>query len=236
MPDANGDDDFPKNNKLRWGVGVDDTEPVSSHVLDPPVGDGEEGWYVSDCEVTLSAYDPLVMDVSSGVNRIEYQVNGGSVETITGPTGSFLITQADDNKDVEVKYWAVDNVENVENPVHTFYIDMDQTDPTIDLVYEVLGGNPIEGWDMLFTATANDLTSGMDRVMFYLNDGHVATVSGTGPTYEWGFKYYGDFKFDIRADAYDVAGNMASDLVEEPESYEFNQHSQSTQQKTVRIS
>jgi hypothetical protein len=96
MPDANGDDDFPKNNAIRWGVGVDNTDPVSSHTLNPPDPDGENNWYVNDLEVTLSAYDPLVMDVSSGADFINYRVNDGTTQTIDGNEiieGTFLITR-----------------------------------------------------------------------------------------------------------------------------------------------
>jgi hypothetical protein len=221
-------DDFPKNNNIRFGVGVDDTKPVSSHSLDPPDPDGENGWYVNDVEVSLSAFDPWSMDVSSGVAEIKYKVGGGATQTITGASGTFLITQDDDGNDVPVEYWAVDNVGNEEGH-HSFTVDMDQTDPTVDLVYEVVEGNPIEGWLMRFTATATDATSGMDRVEFFLNEGLQAVVSGAGPTYQWEFTYYGDLSIDIRADAYDVAGNMAADLVEDPKSTDYSFNSQSSQ-------
>jgi hypothetical protein len=221
MPDANEDDDFPKNNFIRYGIGVDDTKPVSEHSLDPADPDGENGWYVNDLEVTLTAHDPWSMDVSSGVKEIKYSVGGGATQTITGSTGTFLITQEDDDNDVLVEYWAIDNVGNQESH-HTFTVDMDQTDPTVDLIYEVVEGDPIQGWLMRFTATATDATSGMDRVEFFLNEGHQATVSGAGPEYVWEFTYYGDLSIDIRADAYDIAGNMAQDVVEDPESHSFN--------------
>jgi hypothetical protein len=233
MPDANADDDFPKNNMIRWGVGVDDTDPVSQHSLNPATPDGENGWYVNDLEVTLSASDPLKEDVSSGVDKIVYKIKDGSPEEIDGSIGTFLITQAHDDKDVKVEYWAVDNVGNAETS-HIFYIDMDQTDPTIDLKYEVGEGNPIEGWDMIFTATASDATSTMDRVEFYLNEGHQLTVTGDGPEYVWHFQYWGDLSIDITAVAFDEAGNSASDIVEDPKSTSYN-YNQDSQQQTIKI-
>ena len=96
---------------------------------------------------------------------------------------------------------------------------MDQTVPNIDLAYEVVGGNAIEGWDFVFTATATDDMSGMDRVEFYLNDVLQATVTGTGPTYEWGFTYHGGLTITIKATAFDVAGLDASDEVANPQSH-----------------
>jgi hypothetical protein len=227
MPDEN--DDFPGDNDMRYGIGVDDTKPVSSHELVPPVPDGENGWYVSDLEVKLTAFDPLVMDVSSGVDMIKYEVGGGATQTIMGSSGSFLITQADDADDLLVEYWAVDNVGNTESS-HTFTVDMDQTPPTVDLTYEVISGNPIQGWVLEFTATTADTTSSMDRVEFFLNELLQKTVMGSGPIYKWSFIYHGGLNIDVRADAYDIAGNMASDIIEGPVTTEYNQNSQQQSQ------
>jgi hypothetical protein len=234
MPDPTGRDDFPKNNNLRVGIGVDGTDPVSSHALDPATPDGENGWYISDCEVTLTAFDPWSMDVSAGVEEIKYKVGGGSTQTIAGDSGSFLITQADDGNDVPVEYWAVDKVGNEETH-HTFTIDMDQTDPTIDLTYECGEGNKYEGWEMIFKATATDATSGMDRVEFYLNEGLQSIVSGAGPEYFWSFTYWGDLSIDITAIGYDIASNFAQDVVEDPVSTPYNYNSQNSQQQTIKV-
>jgi hypothetical protein len=224
MPDAN--DDVTKNNKKSWGIGVDNTDPVSSHVLDPAIPDGENGWYVSDLEVTLTAYDPLVEDVSSGVKELKYQIGTGPIETIAGHTGIFSVKQEHDDEDIVITYWAIDNVGNDE-PANTIepYIDMDQTDPTIDLTYE-WEGNEMTGYDIFMTATASDDTSGMDRVEFFLNEGLQEIVAGPGPTYEWSFKWYGDIDIAIRVDGYDIAGNMASDIVDPIENFEFSQDMQ----------
>jgi hypothetical protein len=234
MPDNDGNDFKPKNNNIAFGVGVDNTDPESEHVLDPAEPDGENGWYVSDVEVTLSASDPLVADVSSGVKEIKYKVGTGGWQTITGALGTFLITQADDDENVPVEYYAIDNVGNEEDH-HFFEIDMDQTDPTIDLTYECIEGNPIQGWLMRFTAIATDATSGMDRVEFFLNDKHQSTVTGPGDTYQWEFRYFQDFSVDIRADAYDIAGNMASDIVIDPTPTEYNSYNMNSQQQTIKI-
>jgi hypothetical protein len=125
MPGHDGRDDFPKNNRIRWGIGVDDTNPVSYYSLYPQNPDGDNGWYVNDLEVTLYAYDPVSMDVSSGVREIKYQINGGPIESIEGDYGYFLLTQEHDGKDVLVEYWAIDNVGNEEAQHNTFTIDMD---------------------------------------------------------------------------------------------------------------
>ena len=215
LPDP--DDDIIQNNRKIFGIGVDVTDPESSHELDPPAPDGENGWYVDDVEVTLEAYDPYSMDVSSGVDVINYRVNDGPIQIIEGnyyASGTFLITQADDGEDVKVEYWAIDNAGNEEKQHHTFTINMDQTPPNIDLTYQVTGGNPKTGWDLLFTATVVDVTSGMDCVEFYLNDVLQAKISGPGPTYQWNFIYHGGLYLIVTAFGYDIAGNMVFDNID----------------------
>ena len=231
MPAPN--DDEPYNNICKLKVRVDDTEPISTHTLDPPEPDGEKGWYVNDVEVTLEAYDPFVNYVSSGVAEIKYRINDGPVETITGSEGTFLITQEYDGYDIEVEYWAVDNVGNVEdvNLIQPL-INMDQTNPVVDLTYEVDGGNPQQGWKLIFTAYAYDITSLMDRVEFYLNDEWQETVYGPGPEYQWVFIYHGGLNLIITAKGFDIAGNMASDSVENPVSYTYNQNFQQQKQSS----
>jgi hypothetical protein len=184
----------------------DDESPVSAHSLVPPEPDGCNGWYINDINVTLSATDNKV-----GVKEIKYQVCGGPIQTINGDNGTFTITKDYDGKYVSVVYWAIDYAGNEETPHNVFYIDIDQTNPIIDIAYEVIGGNPQQGWDFIFTATATDSTSGIERVEFYLNDELQETVYGSGPEYQWWYRYYGDLNVEIRADAYDCAGNTASD-------------------------
>jgi hypothetical protein len=184
----------------------DDEPPVTIHSLDPSEPDGCNGWYVNDINVTLSATDNKV-----GVKEIKYQVRGGPIQTINGDNGTFTITKDYDGEYVSVVYWAVDYAGNEEIPHNVFFIDIDQTNPIIDLTYEVISGNPQQGWDFIFTAITTDATSGMERVEFYLNDELQETVYGSGPEYQWWYRYYGNLSVDIRADAYDSAGNMASD-------------------------
>jgi hypothetical protein len=232
MPGQEGRDDIPKNNKIRWVIGVDATNPVSSHTLCPPNPDGENGWYVDDVEVELQAYDPYVKNVASGVKEIKYRVNEGPVETIDGSYGDFLLTQADDGDDVLVEYWAIDYVGNEETPYNSFTIDMDQTDPKLDLTYEITGGNPYKGWDLLFTVTAEDKTSGMDRVEFFFNGIWQETIVGPGPTYEWDFTYHGGLNVVVTAFGFDIAGNMAFDEIDPVTTYNQNCQQQSQSSKS----
>ena len=183
----------------------DTTPPVSTHSLDPPEPDGENGWYVNDVNVTLSATDNKV-----GVKEIKYQVNGGPVETIPGSTGNFYIT--DNGKDVLVEYWAIDNAGNTENK-NTFTIDIDQTAPTIELIYEIIGGNPLQGWEFLITVMAIDDISGMERVEIYINDELFDILYEPGPSYEWIFITHGSQPVKIKVVGFDLAGNSDYDEI-----------------------
>ena len=166
----------------------DTTPPVTTISFDPPEPDGENGWYVSDVTVTLNATDDL-----SGVNITYFRINGGEWEIYESP---FVISE--DGDDIFIEFYSIDNAGNQESHKHAT-IDMDQTVPDIVLEYEITGGDPIQGWDILFTATATDDMSGMDRVEFFLNDELQDTVYG-GPSYQWEFHFPGlsDSKFRVK--------------------------------------
>jgi hypothetical protein len=219
-------DDFPNNNYLELGIGIDDTEPTSIHTLDPATPDGENDWYIDDITVILEASDGTD-DWQSGIDVIQYKVGSGSTQTISGAMGTFII--AEDGEDIEVEYWAIDNVGNEESH-HTFEVDLDQTDPLMDLSYEVTGGNSIEGWTLEFNATVNDTMSGLDRVEFFLND-VLQDTDSEGPYYTWTWRTFGDLKVTIKAIVYDNAGNNAFSEIVNPKSH--STQSQQYQQKAL---
>jgi hypothetical protein len=114
---------------------------------------------------------------------------------------------------------------------------MDQTDPLVDLLYEVEVGPNGPGnapWNIVVNATCSDATSGMNRVRFLLNGVEQDVVVGPGPVYTWEFLYSGGLDITVTAEAYDTAGNMAIDEVE-PQSVNINTNSQSLVQKTIEI-
>jgi hypothetical protein len=209
-------DDIDKNNNVRWGIHVDDTEPESAYppIFNPTEPTGEAGWYVDDVTVTLNASDPMSNYVLSGVKEIRYTINGGAEQVIEGSTGSFVITE--DGNEIEIEYWAVDCVGNVENPTNKVYLDMDQTVPDISLSYELLGWTPREGWEFQFTAIANDTMSGISCVEFYFNNEIQET--SYGPEYVWRLFYFPLPGYAIfRATAFDNAGLFDSDEVINPD-------------------
>lgn len=78
-------------------VKIDKTAPSVTLSIDPSSPDGENDWYVSDPEVTLSAADSL-----SGVDRIEYRLNGGAWTLYTAP-----FTVSDGNWQIEFQSFDV---------------------------------------------------------------------------------------------------------------------------------
>jgi hypothetical protein len=212
MPDDN--DDKTNNNNAWKGIRVDNTKPISElYDLDPSKPDGENGWYVSDVEVTIIAYDPESNEVSSGVKEINYKIGEGDWQTEQGNYVRFIIKE--EGKDILVQYYAIDNVGNEES-YHTITIDMDQTVPVVDMTYEWSNSANPGSWWMWFNVTAIDATSGMDRVEYYLNDVIQETITGPGPDYSWKFLYSGGLDLIIKVIGFDMAGNFNSDEIINP--------------------
>jgi hypothetical protein len=196
----------------------DTTPPVTTHSLEPPEPDGDNGYYVSDVEVTLNATDN-----ESGVDRIEYRINGGSWYTISGENGTFVLEK--DGNDICVEYRAFDNSGNKED-TKEFYIFIDKTSPDAD---DIRWKSYLEDgiWYAEFTACSTDGISGMDRVEFYINDKYINTSVGGGPYYVFTIKKADiHYKDNFSCHHYDRAGikkivNMTIEGNPPPESVSF---------------
>ena len=171
----------------------DNEPPVTTHTLDPPKPDGENGWYVSDVNVTLTATDDL-----SGVKEIRYTINGGPEGVISGDNGTFIIH--DDSEDILVEYWAIDNAGNVER-TNSFMVDIDQTEPDTVLCYEIVGGNWLFGWDYEFSLQVTDAMSGFN-ITYYRIDG------GEWEIYTEPFTLPDGYDIFIEYYSVDYAGNV----------------------------
>jgi hypothetical protein len=205
---APGTDCYPDNNEGVLVIGVDCCPPESEHTLDPATPDGENNWYVSDVEVTITAEDLLCPDpceagVETGISEIIYTVNGVE-HSIPGASGSFILDEDGNNL---VTYYAIDGVGN-EEVAHTFTVAIDQTKPSCDLAHTEYEG--ATGWMVDFEAIAADVTSGMNRVEFKRGTELLDTI--TTPPYEYTHTWEsGDGSKTFYAYAYDQAGNSASD-------------------------
>jgi hypothetical protein len=170
----------------------DTTPPVTIISFYPKYPNGDNGWYVTPVTITLEAMD------MSGVNTTYYSINSEPWVIYEEP---FVLTE--DNT-YTIVYFSIDNDGNMEFP-KLATVKVDQNPPFINLTYKVIG-NPMQGWRIYFTAIAFDQMSGMDRVEFFLDDGLQEIIYGSGPYYKWYFQL--GWGTTVRADAYDIAGNM----------------------------
>ena len=169
----------------------DTTPPVTTHFFNGTKG--ENGFYISDVEVTLNATDDI-----SGVNVTYYNLDVPPIQMIY--TGPFWVRKEAGHL---VCYWSVDNAGNVED-WKCFNIHIDLYPPTVDLWYQMTP----QGWK--FIADAYDSMSMVDRVEFYLDDELMFT--DFYDPYEWDSNLTGE-GFWIKAIAYDRAGHQAEDQV-----------------------
>jgi len=216
----------------------DTTPPYTNCTFDPIEPNGENGWYISNVTVELTAADDF-----SGVKEIRISICGDPEIVIPGNYLQFFFYE--DYKDYYVEYWAIDNAGNVEQK-NRFYINIDKKAPDFNLMFEVFSKFPSLEYRYNFTALATDETSRMDRVEFFINDDYQCTVFGQGPEYSWiwnpniyrhigGFilkpeiddEFVNFYAICIRAElgwpfpdfyayGYDKAGNKISDMIHDP--------------------
>lgn len=86
-------------------VTVADTTPPSTAVMLAGIP-GENGWYVSDVDVTLTS-----TDTCTGVKEIRYIINDQPEQAVPGDTTAFTLTEDGTHT---VTYWAIDNAGNAE--------------------------------------------------------------------------------------------------------------------------
>lgn len=99
------------------GANIDKSTENLTYSMSPATPDGDDNWYVTSPIVTLSASDSL-----SGVDRIEYRLNGGVWVTYTTPFG------LSDNSSWTIDYRYFDAVGN-EKETGSAFAKVDTTDP-----------------------------------------------------------------------------------------------------------
>ena len=125
---AVGDNDYDQLNVSTWTnimplceENQDVTPPISTVTTNSSLGNN--GWYVSDVQMTLTAADNIG---GSGVKEIHYTVDG-TENVVEGSSASQSIV-GDGNH--AVTYYAIDNAGNVETPPHEMSINIDKTSPS----------------------------------------------------------------------------------------------------------
>jgi len=178
-------------------VKIDKTTPTTTYDFDGDMG--ENGWYISDVEVTLSA-----VDETSDVNATWYTLGDTWIEY----TKPFNVTEDDEHT---LKYYSVDNAGNIESEETTVF-KIDQTPPAITLERQKRIG------EIIFTAIVNDTTSGIDKVEFYIDN--LLQFTDTEEPYQWTWTGFGEHT--VKAIVYDNAGNSNETSMSTPQSSSYS--------------
>jgi len=159
---------------------VDGTPPETTISIGVPQYESEGRVYISsETEITLSAIDPIVKDVSSGVKYTEYRIDGGKWQNYTG---SFTLREGIRL----VEYRSIDNVNNTEE-VKSITLYVDETPPETSLSIEGIKYTKEDGIyvtsQTTFTLTAddpvvNEVSSGVKETKYRI-------LSSTGVYQNW---------------------------------------------------
>ncbi|HEX5598379.1 MAG TPA: copper-binding protein [Micromonosporaceae bacterium] len=180
-------------------VTADDADTTPPTVTAAVTGERDgDGAYVGAATVTLAA-----IDTESGVERVEYSLNGGVYGTYFGPV---TVNQPGDHT---LSYRATDKAGNTSSPQSVSFrvvapTPKDTTPPTVTAAVtgERDGAGAYVG-SATVTLTAIDTESGVDRVEYSLNGGAYGTYSGPVTVNQ-----PGDHTLSYRAT--DKAGNISS--------------------------
>ena len=210
ISDETGTDEGWQIDNINITAKMDCKGPTTTCILNPPLPDGEHGWYVSPVEVTLTAIDNREDEITT-----YYRIDGGSWLTYTTP-----VTIGVDGEHT-VDYYSVDDVGNEEAIKSCPGFKMDRTAPTGEITvpkdgYLYIFGNeimptPIIGKTLIIgplnaEATASDATSGVDYVTFVTSKG---SVEDAVSPYQYNLPFYLIGTDTLTVSVTDDAGNLA---------------------------
>lgn len=184
---------------------TDELPPVTSLV-----------WDALTATVSLFAQDQAG-PVVSGVAATYYEIDGGSTQTYTVP---FTLGEGSHT----VKYWSVDNADNIESKKTSPTLVVDNTDPTCTItepedgalylfgskiMNRILGTTTLCIGKITIVATATD-ASGINMVLFDV-DGDSGYATSSPYEYIYNDMHFGSIT--VTATAFDNNGNDASDSI-----------------------
>lgn len=142
---------------------IDDTTPPVTEISFDGIL-GNNGWYISDVVVTLTAID------DSSVALTMYSLDLKNWFNYTGP-----FTVVIDGMNT-ISYYSTDTVGNIElTKSYTITIDTDTTGPIITIMYT---GDATDGSPGYWTVAVVDLESGIDWITIVIDGVLVGTLSG----------------------------------------------------------
>jgi hypothetical protein len=160
----------PANSLILTSTTVDETPPVTSIALTG--NEGNNGWYVSDVQVSLSAED----ECGSGVEMTEYSFDNANWTSYTGE-----VTLADEG--TNTVYYRSKDFDGNEEAAKSQIIHIDKTPPDITGA-PTTAPNSFGWWntDVVVHFDASDAASGVDFVtpdITISSEGANQTVTGT---------------------------------------------------------
>jgi cytochrome c len=177
-----------------WAQPADTTKPVTTASTDPANPPGAAGWFTGPVTVTLAAADE---PGGSGVDRVEYTVDGGAATPYTAP---FTLTGDGTHT---VTYRSVDKAGNVED-TRTLAVKVDATAPLTTAQFAPPNDDGWVNHTVPVTLSASDGASGVARTEYSVDGGPWTPY--TGPV-----DVSGDGTHTVRYRSTDNAGNVESD-------------------------
>ena len=190
----------------------EENPPTLEFSVDGEEGDG--GWYISDVEVILNAYDN-----ESKIKELKYRINGEMWKDYIMP----LQIGKDGFYFIEFKATDANGNENHQNMT----LKIDQTRPKINFTNFESGYIYFRSWkiitprisrdtmiigDFNIRVNASDTLSKLKKVEFYM--GNTMVYEDSEKPYEWEIKQTVGI-YNITAVAFDHAGNHASATIDE---------------------
>jgi alpha-L-rhamnosidase len=157
------------------------TPPSVSATTDPPQPTGQNGWFTEAVNLAITASS------ASGIASREYRIDGGAWRSYTKVTA--LPVGA-----ITVDYRATDEEGNV-SAIETIKVKSDPYKPTVDAVTDDATAT--------VTLTGNDNHSGVDRILYQVDD-------GAWQTYAKPIMVTGSGKHKVYYRDFDKAGNESA--------------------------
>jgi hypothetical protein len=172
----------------------DDAPPTTTHSLDPSSPDGDNGWYMSPVEVTLSADDGIGL----GVESTEYRIDGAPYQPYTAPF------EVSDPGIHTISYRSTDAGTNVESP-NTVSFKIDAAAPASEAALTPSAPNGNEGWYRSQVTVAISAADGAQGSG--VADTTYSVDGGPAQSYSAPFSVSGIGMHEVAFSSTDLAGN-----------------------------
>lgn len=206
--DGNNNNGFSGSVVVRVVSGANpDTLPPVITILNPITGST-----VSD---TVNVV-PQVED-ETGIDRVEYYVNGNLVHTANQEPYNFQwnvnTLQNGSTANLFARAYDLNQNNSVSNTVTVTVQNTDTTPPTVLILYPSTGDIFLEGQVVSISVQAED-DAGIHRVEFFIDGELIFTDTTSGYQYDWNTTGYGDNgSHTIYVKAYDFANNNNAQLI-----------------------